>query len=236
MSVNTAIFRTALIGLFSAAVVGTVVAETTRVDIKVSSRGANFLGASTGGAQVTLRDLDTGVLLASGSTADGGIYRAEFELDAPVYVELAARGPMANRESAGTVTATQWLLPGRELTGDAAWVIEMPGFIVDLATPALKTAVGPAPAIVEVEAYVAPMCGCPVEPGGRWDADGYEVVARLLRNGETVAETPLAYTGEISHFAGELTAGDSGTYEILVYAFDPANGNTGIDRTTIVVE
>jgi hypothetical protein len=87
-----------------------------------------------------------------------------------------------------------------------------------------------------VRANVVMMCGCPIEPGGVWDAGRFEVRAIVSRNGARLRELPLAYAGETSQFAGELADLEPGAYEVVVYAHDPANGNTGLDRTTFLVE
>jgi hypothetical protein len=50
-----------------------------------------------------------------------------------------------------------------------------------------------------------------------------------------VAEIALSYAGEIGQFAGSFPIPGPGPYDITVYAFDQRNGNTGLDRTTVVV-
>jgi hypothetical protein len=62
------------------------------------------------------------------------------------------------------------------------------------------------------------------------------VRAIVSRGGVKLRELPLAYAGETSQFAAELGGLEPGAYEVLVYAHDPANGNTGLDRTTFLVE
>ena len=62
-----------------------------------------------------------------------------------------------------------------------------------------------------------------------WDATKYEVKALVKRDGQpagTVSLTPGAMT---SSFEGTLEVTAPGTYEITLYAFDPANGNAGVD-------
>ena len=75
-----------------------------------------------------------------------------------------------------------------------------------------------------------------MEPGGLWDADRYEIKALLKRNGEPAGEIALAYAGTVSQFEGVAKIDRPGTYEVAVYAYDPATGNTGLDRTTFMVE
>jgi len=43
---------------------------------------------------------------------------------------------------------------------------------------------------------------------------------------------PLKFEGTPSHFAGDLKIEKAGEYEAIVYAYDPANGNTGLDSVT----
>jgi hypothetical protein len=74
-----------------------------------------------------------------------------------------------------------------------------------------------------------------VEPGGLWDANHYEIRARIERDGKPAGEEPLHYAGTPSLFEAELAIGEPGTYVVTVYAYDPANGNTGLDRTTFLV-
>ncbi len=56
------------------------------------------------------------------------------------------------------------------------------------------------------------------------------MVARLLRDGDVIAETTLAFTGERSTYAGELPLSTAGPVELMVLAMDPANANFGWAR------
>jgi hypothetical protein len=87
-----------------------------------------------------------------------------------------------------------------------------------------------------VRANVVMMCGCPVEPGGLWDASRFEVRAVVRRDGGSPREVEMRYAGEASQFSAELTGLAPGLHDVLVYAYDPASGNTGLDRTTLIVE
>jgi len=53
--------------------------------------------------------------------------------------------------------------------------------------------------------------------------------------GLTLEEIAFSYAGEIGQFAGAFPIPGPGPYDITAYAFDPRNGNTGVDRATIVV-
>ncbi|MDZ7811465.1 MAG: hypothetical protein U5L11_17210 [Arhodomonas sp.] len=116
-------------------------------------------------------------------------------------------------------------------------MIELPGFVVNILEPAAAQKLSNAETDeVAIRANVMMMCGCPIEPGGLWDADRYEVVATVRRNGEVIAEEPLRYAGTASHFEGEIPVTESGALEVTVHAYDPHNGNTGVDTTTMVVQ
>lgn len=233
-------------------------AEPTRVEVRVLSRGAKFVGTSMGGVRVTLRDADTGELLAEGltaggtgdtgrimearqrrhdpvSTEDAAVFRTTLDLVAPRRIEVEAFGPLGQRQAANSASSTMAVVPGKHVTGGDGWLLELPGFAVDVLSPPAHQRVGAGQAVA-VRANVVLMCGCPVEPGGLWDAERFEVRAVVSRGGAKLGELPMRYAGETSQFAAELSGLEPGTYEVLVYAHDPANGNTGLDRTTFLVD
>jgi hypothetical protein len=233
-------------------------AEPTQIEVRVISKGAKFVGTSMGGVAVTLRDADTGELLVQGvtaggtgdtarimqteqrhhapvSTADAAAFRATLDLAASRRIEVTALGPLAQRQAANSVSSTMWVVPGKHVKGGDGWLLELPGFAVDVLAPPAHQRLHGAPT-VPIRANVVMMCGCPIEPGGPWDASRFEVAAVVSRNGAKLREVPMRYAGETSQFAAELAALEPGAYEVLVYAHDPANGNTGLDRTAFVVE
>lgn len=246
----------ALIGFVSA---GAAFAEPTDVTVRVISKGAKFVGSSMGGVAVTLRDADTGEILAQGattggtgstqkimkeshprgapvSTEDSAKFTATLDLETPRLVKVEAYGPLSQRQSAVTVTSTQWVVPGKDVTGGDAWLLELPGFVVDIVAPQTPLKAGDAPVTLTLTANVFMMCGCPIEPGGLWDADKFEIAAMLERDGETVRTVPLSFAGTASQFEAELEITEAGNYEAIVYAHDPANGSTGVDHATFSVD
>lgn len=60
-------------------------------------------------------------------------------------------------------------------------------------------------------------------------------MAVLSKDGEEVARAPLAYAGAPSQFRATLPVAGPGVYEVLAYAWHPASGNAGLDRTTFLV-
>ncbi len=233
-------------------------AEPTDITVRVISKEAKFIGSSMGGMRITLRDAETGELLDQGvtaggtgdtgrimeephrrgavlSTGDAALYATTLDLERPRRIEVAAFGPLAQPQSAATVSATQWVVPGKDIDGGDAWLLELPGFVVDVLSPPAHIKLnGPQP--VALEANVTMMCGCPVTPGGLWDADRFEVAAILEHDGEVLRTVPLSYAGEPSQFETTLDAGGTGVYDATVYAYDPESGNTGLDRVTFIIE
>jgi hypothetical protein len=65
-----------------------------------------------------------------------------------------------------------------------------------------------------------------------WNSDKIEVAALLSRNGKSIGVLHLQYAGTPSQFSGTWNLKEAGTYEVVVYAYDPANGNTGVDSVT----
>ncbi|QJA06017.1 hypothetical protein FVE67_04040 [Thermosulfurimonas marina] len=227
----------------------------TRVVVGVKARDALFIGSPMGGAQVIIRDADTGEILAQGVTRglpgnpklimatpkerytrylEGKTARFEAVLDLqrPRRVRIVARGPLAQPQALQEVSVTTWLFPGKDLP---ELVLEMPGLVVRALAPVAHARLK-APARVEVRAAVMPLCGCPVNPKFFWKPENYEVAVQVLRNGRPYGTFPLKFTGKTSLFSTVLELPQKGIYELTLYAYDKLTGNTGVDRTTVVVK
>ena len=227
-------------------------AEPTNVTVRVMSKDAKFIGTSMGGARITIRDAAKGAVLATGLTAGGtgdtkrimetsggnrallsddktAKFDATLDLTQPTLIEIEATGPMGPQQSANRVTSSQWVIPGRHITGGDGWVLEIPGFAVGILSP-IANATVTAGKSIDVSVNVAMMCGCPIEPKGLWDANKYEVTAVLSQGGRQISRHALAYAGKTSIFNAAIPVAADGSYDLLVYAYDAANGNTGIAR------
>jgi hypothetical protein len=234
-------------------------AEPTEVTVRVLSKDAKFVGSSMGGVLIVIRDADTGRILAEGSTTgstgdtrkimvddrkrgvplstdDSAKFEATLDLDRPRHLSIEATGPMGQRQGANSVTITQWVVPGKHLTGGDGILLELPGLVVDVNAPSAHSR-HKAPATLPIEANVTMMCGCPLTPDGLWDANQFEVRAWVLHNGEPAEalHMDLAYAGTASQFAANLEVTEPGVYEVLVYAYQASNGNTGLDKVTFLV-
>ena len=214
-------------------------ATPTHVMVRARAQDAKFIGDHMGGVRVTLRDAKTRKVLAQGlikggtgdtarlmkgpqrgvvlSDAQTAGFEAVLDLDKPTLVEAEAEGPMGKPEAAIRTTAQAWILPGHDLVGDG-WVLTFPGLVIE---PDLSAR----PAI---SAKVSLMCGCPIEPGGLWDAAHYTVKAVLLRKGRPVGASDLHFDGKPSQFAGQLPAARPGAYRLRLTAEDSTTANVGV--------
>ncbi len=226
--------------------------------VRVIARNAQYVGDLVDGAYVTITDALTGEMLAQGITrGDAGNPRrtmrtprtrgepmavegdakfaATLDIDEPRYLQVSAYGPLDEKFSANRASATQWVVPGKNLTGGDGWVLELPGLLVAPNLAASTVSRSEAASGILIEAEVMLMCGCPIEPGFFWDADDYEVVAIVRRGDEDVGRYPLRYAGAASEFETRFTAPRPGVYDISVYAYDSATGNTGLGRIELTV-
>jgi len=249
-----------LITLVMLATAVTAEAVPTQITVRVKTKDAKFLGSSMGGALITIRNVDTGELLAKGVTSGStgntdtimkkpltrGVplsdeksasFAATIDIDEPTLLEVKAYGPLIQRQAANLAAITQWVVPGKHITAGDGLMLELPGLVVDvLAPPAhLQLHAEESPGIT-IAANVTMMCGCPLSPGALWDANKFEVKALIKKDGKQAGELQLQFAGTPSQFSGAYELKGAGTYEITVYAYDPANGNTGVDKATIVVQ
>jgi hypothetical protein len=238
---------------------GAAGAVETTVVVRAKAKDAMFIGTSFGGARVVVRNAETGEILAQGLTEGGtgdpdvvmaetirrgaGVtdartarFKAVLNLNEPTLATIEVVAPRSQGQAMIRASTQVWLIPGKELGVDGL-TLEIPGFAVDLLEPRAAGRIGlsDGKATIPVSANVVMMCGCPVTPGGIWDAARYEVAAMIFRDGDVIGTVPLTYAGESNKFAGTVEVHSSGTYDLRVYAYDPRTGNTGVDRTVIRV-
>jgi hypothetical protein len=232
-------------------------AEQTEVHVRVLSQGAKFIGNSMGGVEVLLRDVHTGETLAAGlvqgstgdtqkimsgapraapvSTPDSAVWKAVIDLPVPRLIEAVARGPLAQPQAMVTVTSQKWVLPGRGVTTGDGWLLELPGLVVDAVEPAAHEQLPKGTTSRRLAVNVAMMCGCPITPGGLWDANGFDVRATVRAPGGAATVVKLPFAGRTGLFAADLPLGPSGAYTVTVTAFDTKTGATGLDRTSFLL-
>ena len=131
---------------------------TTNVVVRVVGNHGMPLGDTVGGAVVTIKDVETGAILASGtqtgstgdlraimqtprlpteqifSTKDSASFKAELALSKPTVVEVIGEGPLKYPAAKRRASMTVLLYPGKPITGDGI-VLQLYGMIVQIETP-----------------------------------------------------------------------------------------------------
>lgn len=230
-------------------------AQETSVMIRVQSKDAKFIGTSIGGAKIIITEESTGRILAEGvtkgSTGNTEIimnepqergkrltddrtagFLAKLNIEEPVFVTVKAIAPVNKKQASVTSSTQLWVIPGKDITGEGI-VLEVPGFVVDILAPQTHERIGTATE-VKITANVVMMCGCPVSPNGIWDANKYEIQAIIAEEGGNSTSLDLNAQEKPSTFSGKISL-VPGNYGITVYAFDPKTGNTGLDKTNIII-
>lgn len=230
---------------------GPVLAEPTTVTVRVIAADAKFIGTSMGGVKITLRDAKTGKLLAQGLTAGGtgetekimhasgrnparagdGVagFSTSLDLKQPTLVALAVEGPLGFPGSVLRASQQRWIMPGQPVTQGDGWVIELPGLVI---TPTAVVTDGSA----RIEARVQLMCGCPITPGGLWDAADYKVQASLWQAGKQVAMSDLAFATAPGGYRGSIALPGKGRFRLIVAAQNIRTGNSGVTETMIAAD
>jgi hypothetical protein len=235
----------------------------TRVVVLVIANGGKFVGDDIGGAEVTIRDVLSQEVLASGRTRGGsGLpylptiettrleeipeeeasrFEATLPLAEPRLVEVTAYGPLAAQGAAARATTTAWLLPATSAAATNRILLTLRGLLVQVVSPPthfLPTVHAPLP--IALRANVTMMCGCPIGPTYPWHPEDYQIQATIHDPAGGTEVVPLAFDtaapdGAPSQFIATYTAPASGIYEIVVTAHQPIHGNSGADRVTFIV-
>ena len=194
----------------------------TEVTVRVVAHGAMVLGDEVGGARVTITDVATGQLLASGlqlgepgdqnqimrtprlmqeprySSRPSGSFRATLQLDRPTFVEIAAQGPLSYPAAMQRASKTLLLIPGRDLTQDGI-VLDLNGYIVQIEKPPPGQPLI-AKEDVTLHASVKTLSGAPVRPHGDWDSRKVTIYGEVLIGDRVIDRLQMFYTGTQSGF------------------------------------
>jgi hypothetical protein len=222
--------------------------------VRVVAHGAMVLGKEVGGARVTVTDVESGRILATGlqqgeagdqnqimrtprlmeeplySSRASAAFTTTLELIHPTLVDIAAEGPLAYPASAQRVTKRLWLIPGQDLTNDGI-VLTLYGYIVQIEQPKPGE-----PLIakddVKLRASVRTLSGAPVRPHGDWDSRKIRIYGELLIGGRIVERLQMFYSGEQAAFEAPffvpLPTDAPDGLTLRVVAADPASGNFGV--------
>ncbi len=226
----------------------------TKLVVRVKGKDAKFIGTNIGGALVTVRNNQTGELLASGYTEGGSgntkllmetahkrgdrltdDKTAKFEtlvdIKEPVLADVQVKAPAHLRNAAFNGSVQVWLIPGKDIDGEGL-VIELPGFILDVLSPGLHQILPFAEGKhteLNLRISLTMLCGCTISKGGVWNADQIEVVAILQKDGKPVEEKRLSLSGQDNIFEGKFNLSAKGSYGFTVYAYDSVTKNTGVN-------
>lgn len=197
-------------------------AKSTEVLVRVVAHGAMVLGDDVGGARITITDVATGQVLASGlqrgepgdqnqimrtphlmeepqySSRPSASYRTTLQLDRPTQVEIAAQGPLGYPRAMQRASQTVLLIPGQDMHHDGI-VLQLYGFLVQIEEPVAGTALI-AKEDVKLKASVRTLSGSWVRPHGDWDSRKIHIYGEVVIGQRVVERLQMFYTGEKSSF------------------------------------
>ena len=226
----------------------------TEIVVHVVAHGAMVLGDAVGGARITITDVSTGRLLATGiqtgeagdqnqimrtprlmeepqySTRPSGAFRTTLPLDRPTVVEIAAQGPLAHPAAMRRASTTVLLLPGHDLKSDGI-VLELYGYIVQIESPPPGQPLT-AKDDVRLKASVRTLSGSLVRPHGDWDSRKVEIYGEVLIGEQVIDRLQMFYSGSHSFFEAPffvpLPTDAPNGMTLRVIAADGSGGNFGM--------
>ncbi|MBP8117636.1 MAG: hypothetical protein KAY09_07855 [Nitrospira sp.] len=226
----------------------------TTILVRVVAHRSLVLGHDVGGARVTITDVTTGQLLASGiqqgepgdqtqimrtphlmdeplySGRSAASFSTTLDLTRPTLVEIAAEGPLAYPNALQRASTTVLLIPGHDLTNDGI-VLHLYGYLVQIDHPKPGEPLI-AKEDVMLRASVRTLSGALVRPHSDWDSRKVHIYAELLIGDRIVERLQMFYTGEKSRFESPFfvpmskDAPDGITLRVI--AADNATGNFGM--------
>jgi hypothetical protein len=235
----------------------------TTILVRVVAHGAMVLGREVGGARVTITDLETKQVLATGiQQGEAGdqnqIMRTPHLMEEPVYsarpaaaftttvklrkptlVEITAEGPLAHPSSMQHASQTVLLIPGHDLTNDGI-VLHLYGYIVQIEHPK-QGQVLTATDDVTLRASVKTLSGTLVRPHGDWDSRKIRIYGELLIGDRIVERLQLFFSNETGTFEApffvpNLHEAPDGTLLLRVVATDLATGNSGVGTAAFPIQ
>jgi hypothetical protein len=219
------------------------------------------LGRDVGGARVTITDVTTGRILATGlqqgdsgdqnqimrtprmmeepiySSRPSAAFTATLDLQQPTFVEVSAEGPLAYPAALQKASKTLLLIPGQNLTHDGI-VLHLYGYLIEIDQPKPREALI-AKDDVRLRASVRTLSGSVVRPHGDWDSRKIRIYGEVLI-GDRIVERLQMYYDEASRtfqapFFVPLPTEAPDGITLRVIAADPAGGNFGVGQATFPV-
>ncbi|MBH0202586.1 MAG: hypothetical protein HP496_09925 [Nitrospira sp.] len=189
--------------------------QPTLVLVRVVAHGAMVLGREVGGARVTITEVSSGHILASGlqqgeagdqnqimrtphlmeepiySSRPSAAFSAIVHLQTPTLVEISAEGPLAFPAALQRASKTLLLVPGQDLTHDGI-VLHLSGYLVQIERPKLPDALL-AKDDVKLRASVRTLSGSLVRPHGDWDSRKIRIYGEVLIGDRIIERLQMFY-------------------------------------------
>lgn len=228
----------------------------TTVLVRVVAHGAMVLGREVGGARVTVTDVATGTILATGlqegeagdqnqimrtphmieepiySSRPSAAFTTTLQLQNPTLVNISAEGPLAYPAALQRTSKTLLLIPGQDLTNDGV-VLHLYGYLVHIERP---TAQEPLieKADMKLRASVRTLSGSLVRPHGDWDSRKIRIYGEVLIGDRIIERLQMFYDEGSRSFEApffvpppqDLSKGIT----LRVIAADQSTGNSGMDQ------
>lgn len=235
--------------------------QLTTVLVRVVAHGGMVLGRDVGGARVTITDIGTGRILATGlqqgdpgdqnqimrtprmigepiySSRPSAAFTATLDLQQPTVVAVSAEGPLAYPAALQKTSTTLLLIPGQNLTHDGI-VLHLYGYLVEIDQPKPQYALI-AKDDVTLRASVRTLSGSLVRPHGDWDSRKIRIYGEILIGDRTVERLQLFYddasrTFQAPFFVPLPTEAPDGI-TLRVVAADQTGGNFGVSHATFAI-
>ena len=235
--------------------------QATTILVRVVGHGAMVLGREVGGARITITDVATKHILATGiqqgeagdqsqimrtprlmeephySSRPAAAFVATFDLLHPTLVEVTAEGPLGYPTSSQRASTTVWLVPGQNTTDDGI-VMHLSGYIIQIEHPKPGE-----PLIAKDDvmlwASVRTLSGALVRPLGDWDSRKIHIYGELMVGERVLERLQLFYNHDRASFEAPFfvplpnDAPDGITLRVVVA--DPSSGNAAVEKANYPV-
>ena len=227
----------------------------TTILVRVVAHGSMVLGKDVGGARVTITDVATTRILATGiqqgdagdqnqimrtprlmeephySSRPAAAFTTTLDLLRPTLVEVTAEGPLAYPASSQRASTTVWLIPGHDMINDGV-VLHLYGYIARIEHPKPGEPLIAKDDVI-LRASVRTLSGALVRPHGDWDSRKIHIYGEVMTGERVLERLQLFYNHDHASFETPFfvplpnDAPDGITLRVV--AADPSNGNVGVE-------
>jgi len=235
--------------------------QPTKIIVRVVAHGAMVLGSDVGGARITITDVASGEVLATGlqqgeagdqnqimrtprmmdepqySARASASFTTTLNLTHPTLVDITAEGPLAYPAAAQRASQRVWLIPGQDMTNDGL-VLALHGYIVQIEHPTPHKPLIARDDVV-LRASIRTLSGSLVRPHGDWDSRKIHIYGEVRIGNRVHERLQMFYSGRNAEFEAPFfvplfnDAPNSLTLRVIVA--DPAGGNFGIGDATFPI-